>query len=284
MKINYDELKNNPDFVPARGVLDNIEEFDAHFFGMSPGEAALTDPQHRVWLETVWAGFENAGFNPFEYKGNVGVYTGGYVNTYLLNNVLRDPKKYENYIRLRTTESFQIITANDLAHLPTKTAYLFNLKGPAVNVQTACSTSLVAIAQACNSLYSFESDVCVAGGISILTPQESGYIYQEGAIPSPDGHCRPFDERGQGTVFSNGVGVVVLKRIEDALKDNDHIYAIVDGWALNNDGNKKVSYTAPSVQGQEDVILMAQSFAGVQAERDWIYRSTWDGHKSWRSD
>jgi acyl transferase domain-containing protein/thioesterase domain-containing protein len=265
-EIDYDKLKKNPNFVPARGVLENIDEFDAHFFGISPPEATLTDPQHRIWLETVWAAFENAGCNPYDDKGNIGVYAGGYVNTYLLNNVLRDPLRYENYIRLRTTESFQITTSNDISHLPTKTAYQFNLKGPAVNVQTACSTSLVAIAQACNSLYSFESDVCIAGGVCILTPQESGYIYQEGAIPSPDGHCRPFDAKGQGTVFSNGVGVVVLKRIEDAIKDKDHIYAVVDGWALNNDGNKKVSYTAPSVQGQEEVILMAQSFAGIKAE------------------
>lgn len=265
-EIDYDQLKINPNFVPARGILEKIDEFDAPFFGMSPNEASLTDPQHRVWLETVWAGFENAGCNPKVYKGSIGVYAGGYANTYLLNNVLRDPKKYENYIRLRKTQSFQIATTNDISHLPTKTAYLFNLKGPAVNVQTACSTSLVAIAQACTSLYSFESDICIAGGICILNPQESGYIYQEGAIPSPDGHCRPFDAKGQGTVFSNGVGVVVLKRIEDAIKDNDHIYAVVDGWALNNDGNKKVSYTAPSVQGQEEVILMAQSFAGIQSK------------------
>lgn len=264
-EIDFDNLKSNPNFVPARGILDNIEEFDAHFFGMSPYEASLTDPQHRVWLETVWAAFENAGCNPFGYKGNIGVFAGGYANTYLLNNVLRDTKKLENYIRLRTTESFQIAITNDITHLPTKTAYLFNLKGPAVNIQTACSTSLVAIAQACNSLYSFESDICVAGGICILVPQQSGYIYQEGAIPSPDGHCRPFDEKAQGTVFSNGAGVVVLKRLEDAIKDNDHIYAVVDGWALNNDGNMKVSYTAPSVQGQEEVILMAQTFAGITA-------------------
>lgn len=265
-EIDYDNLKNDPNFVPARGILDNIDRFDAPFFGMSPQEATLTDPQHRIWLETVWAGFENAGCDPHGYKGNIGVYAGGYANTYLLNNVLRDRAKFENYIRLRTTASFQIATTNDISHLPTKTAYQFNLKGPAVNVQTACSTSLVAIAQACNSLYSFESDMCIAGGICILTPQESGYIYQEGAIPSPDGHCRPFDAKGQGTVFSNGVGVVILKRVEDAIKDKDHIYAVVDGWALNNDGNKKVSYTAPSVQGQEEVILMAQSFAGIKAE------------------
>ena len=161
-EIDPEGLKNNPNFVPARGILDKIDEFDACFFGMSPNEAALTDPQHRIWLEMVWSAFENAGCNPFGYKGNIGVFAGGYANTYLLNNVLRDKIKYENYIRLRTTESFQIAISNDITHLPTKTAYQFNLKGPAVNIQTACSTSLVAIAQACSSLYSFESDICVA--------------------------------------------------------------------------------------------------------------------------
>ena len=156
---------------------------------------------------------------------------------------------------------------NDVAYIPTKTAYQFNLRGPAINVQTACSTSLVAISQACQSLFSFESDICLAGGVCIAVPQESGYIYQEGAIPSPDGFCRPFDVKGKGTVFSNGVGAVVLKRLEDALHDRDMIYALVSGWALNNDGNNKVSYMAPSVDGQAEVIMMAQSFAGISPEQ-----------------
>ncbi len=266
-EINYDELKKDPNYVPARGVLNDVEMFDAPFFGYTPNDAAMTDPQHRVWLETTWDALENAACDPYSYKGAIGVFAGGYVNTYLLNNILRDPRKLENYIRLRTTESFQIMTGNDIAYLPTKTAYKFNLRGPAINVQTACSTSLVAISQACQSLYSYESDTCIAGGVCIITPQEAGYIFQEGAIPSPDGHCRPFDAKGQGTVFSNGVGVVVLKRLEDALKDNDTIYSVVNGWALNNDGNKKVSYTAPSVDGQAEAILMAQSFGDVSAEQ-----------------
>jgi phthiocerol/phenolphthiocerol synthesis type-I polyketide synthase E len=265
-EINFDELKKNPKYVPARGVLDNIDNFDAAFFGFSPNVAANTDPQHRIWLETVWDAFENAGCDPFTYKGAIGVYAGGYINTYLLNNILRDPVKFENFIRLRTTESFQLMTGNDIAYLPTKTAYKFNLRGPAINIQTACSTSLVAISQACHSLFSYESDICVAGGVCVVVPQESGYIYQEGAIPSPDGHCRPFDANASGTVFSNGVGVVILKRLEDALKDNDTIYAVVNGWALNNDGNKKVSYTAPGIDGQTEAILMAQDFNDVSAE------------------
>ncbi|MGQ1787243.1 beta-ketoacyl synthase N-terminal-like domain-containing protein [Saccharicrinis sp. GN24d3] len=265
-EINFDELKKDPKFIGARGVLDNIDKFDAKFFDFSPYDATNTDPQHRVWLETVWDAFENAGCDPITSKEAIGVFAGGYINTYLLNNILRDPNKLENFIRLRTTESFQIMTGNDISFLPTKTAYKFNLRGPAINVQTACSTSLVAISQACQSLFSYESDICVAGGVCILTPQETGYIHQEGAIPSPDGHCRPFDEEANGTVFSNGVGVVILKRLEDAIKDKDHIYAVVNGWALNNDGNKKVSYTAPSVDGQAEAILMAQGFNEVSAE------------------
>jgi len=266
-EINYNELRRNPDYVKARGVLEDIDKFDAGFFGMIPKEAAGTDPQHRVWLETAWEAFENAGCDPVNYAGAIGVFAGGYVNTYLLNNILRDPVKLENYIRLRSTESFQILTGNDVAFIPTKTAYKFNLRGPAINVQTACSTSLVAISLACQSLFSFESDICLAGGVCIVVPQESGYIYQEGAIPSPDGVCRTFDAKAKGTVFSNGVGAVVLKRMEDALHDRDTIYALVSGWALNNDGNNKVSYTAPSIDGQAEVIMMAQSFAEISPEQ-----------------
>jgi acyl transferase domain-containing protein/thioesterase domain-containing protein len=265
-EFNYNELKQNPNYVKARGILNDVDKFDATFFGMTPKEASFTDPQHRVWLETAWNAFENAGIDPLTYKGAIGVYAGGYINTYLHNNILRDPEKLENFIRLRSADSFQIMTGNDVAFIPTKTAYKFNLRGPAVNVQTACSTSLVAIIQACQSLFSFESDVCLAGGVCVMTPQETGYIYQEGAIPSPDGHCRPFDINAKGTVFSNGVGAVILKRLEDALTDRDRIFAVVSGWALNNDGNKKVSFMAPSVDGQAEAITMAQSFADITAD------------------
>jgi acyl transferase domain-containing protein/thioesterase domain-containing protein/acyl carrier protein len=265
-EVNYEELSKDTNYVKARGVLTDIDKFDAGFFGMTPKEAAYTDPQQRVWLETAWNAFENAGIDPLNYPGAIGVYAGSYMNTYLLNNILRDSVRLEKYIRLRSTETFQLVTGNETSYIPTKTAYKFNLKGPAVNVQTACSTSLVAIVHACQSLFNYESDVCIAGGVCILTPQETGYLYQEGAIPSPDGHCRPFDKNAQGTVFSNGIGIVVLKRLSDALKDKDRIYATVSGWALNNDGNKKVSYTAPSIDGQAEVIMMAHSFAGISPE------------------
>jgi amino acid adenylation domain-containing protein len=263
---DFDSLVNDCDYVKARGVLSGIDKFDAGFFGMSNAEAAGTDPQHRIWLETAWEAFENAGCDPVGYKGSISVFAGGYTSTYLLNNILRDPKKLENYIRLRQAESYQILTSNDISFLSTKTAYKFNLKGPAINVQTACSTSLVAIVQACDSLFTFESDISLAGGVCISVPQESGYVFQEGAIPSPDGCCRPFDAQAKGTVPANGVGAVILKRYEDAVRDNDRIYAVIDGWAVNNDGSNKVSYTAPSIEGQAEVIMMAQSFAGVSPE------------------
>lgn len=265
-EFRHDELINNPDFVRARGILDNVDRFDAHFFGMTPRESAFTDPQHRVWLETAWEAFENAGLDPSNFQGAIGVFAGGCSNTYLLNNILRDSARLENYIRLRRSDSFQIFTGNDVSFIPTKTAYHFNLKGPAVNVQTTCSTSLVAISMACQSLYDLNSDVCLAGAICIMIPQETGYIFQEGAIHSPDGYVHPFDARARGTVFSNGVGIVVLKRLDDAIRDHDNIYAVVRGWAVNNDGNNKISYTAPSIDGQSEVIRMAHSFAGISPE------------------
>ena len=265
-EFEFDLLRNNPDYVKAKGILDDIDKFDAAFFGMTPREAATTDPQQRVWLETAWDAFENAGCDPFNYKGAIGVFAGGSRGNYILNNILRDPKTLEKYIRFRLTESFQLSSGNDISFIATKTAYKFNLKGPAINVQTACSTSLVAIVQACQSLYSFESDLCLAGGVTINVPQETGYIYKEGGISSPDGHCRPFDANAKGTVTGHGVGVVVLKRLEDALRDKDTIYATVLGWALNNDGSNKVSYAAPSIEGQAEVIRLAQSFAEISPE------------------
>jgi acyl transferase domain-containing protein/thioesterase domain-containing protein len=265
-EINYEQLRKNPHYIKARGVLRDIDMWDAKFFGYSPLEASFTDPQQRLWLETVWHAFEDAGCDPYSYPGSIGVFAGSYQNSYLLNNVLRDPLKYENYIRSRSTENFQIYLGSDPSFLSTRTAYTYNLRGPAISVQTACSTSLVAVAQACNSLLSFESDMCLAGGVCIINPQETGYLYQEGAINSSDGHCKPFDKDGKGTIFSNGLGVVVLKRLEDAVKDGNQIYAVIKGWALNNDGSQKIGYTAPSVNGQAEAISVAQSLAGVHPE------------------
>ena len=167
----FDKLKDNPNYVKVRGLLDDIDKFDAGFFGMTPKEAAETDPQQRLWFETVWHAFENAGCDPFTYGGPIGVFAGGNMSSYLLYNILRDPEKMENFLRPGFADSLQLTLGNEAAFIPTKTAYQFNLRGPAIYVQTACSTSLVAIAQACQSLYSYESDICVAGGVKVTAPQ-----------------------------------------------------------------------------------------------------------------
>jgi phthiocerol/phenolphthiocerol synthesis type-I polyketide synthase E len=263
---DFISLSKNPDFVRARGILTEIDKFDSEFFEMTPREAAETDPQHRIWLQTSWEAFEDAGCDPYNYPGAIGVFAGAYINTYLFNNILRDESRLEKYLGSHSTDSYQIITGNNSAFIPSRTAYQFNLRGPAINVQTGSSTSLVAITQACQSLLNNESDICLAGGVCIVVPQERGYMYQEGSIQSPDGHCRPFDENGMGTVFSNGVGVVVLKRMEDAIKDHDRIYSVISGWAINNDGRKRKSYMAPGVEGQSAAVMMAQVNAGVAPE------------------
>jgi acyl transferase domain-containing protein/thioesterase domain-containing protein/acyl carrier protein len=265
-EYSFDEIREMPNYVRARGCIDDIDKWDADFFKVVPKHAREMDPQQRIWLENTWHAFEDAGIDPFKYKGNIGVFAGSYLNTYLLNNILRDPEKYELYIRGRSHEVFQTYLNNDPMFLATRTAYFYNLRGPALSIQTGCSTSLVAITQACNSLLLHESDVCVSGGVNILVPQETGYFYSEGAIGSPDGHCRPFDKDSKGTVFGNGVGTVILKRLEDAIKDNDRIYSVIKGWAVNNDGKQKVGFTAPSIQGQSEVIHSAITHANVSPE------------------
>lgn len=214
----------------------------------------------------AWEALENAGCDPDRFKGAIGVFAGTLQNSYLQNFILKDDESRAKYNSTYSMEAFQLMINNDPGFLPTKTAYKFNLRGPAVNIQTACSTSLVAIAQACQSLFNYESDLCLAGGVSISLPQESGYLYQKGAITSADGVCRPFDKDSNGTVASNGVGVVVLKRLEDAVRDHDPIYAVIKGWATNNDGGRKVSYMAPSVDGQAEAIRMAQAIAEIRPE------------------
>lgn len=264
-EYDFDRLKSQSNYVKAKGIIKDVDKWDASFFNTTPHDAEIMDPQIRLWLSNTWHAFEDAGINPFSFEGNIGVYTGSVSNYYLLNNVLRDPEKYELYIRNRTPEIFQTYLNSDPMFLATRTAYFFNLKGTALSIQTACSTSLVAVAQACNSLFAHESDVCIAGGVTVTVPQESGYLYLEGAIQSPDGHCRPFDKDSKGTVFSNGVGTVVLKRMEDAINDKDRIYGVIRGWATNNDGSEKIGYTAPAVKGQQDAISAAHSFAEINA-------------------
>jgi acyl transferase domain-containing protein/acyl carrier protein len=248
----------DPHYVKARGILKDAEVFDAPFFGYSPREAELMDPQHRVFLECAWEALEHAGYAAEGYKGAIGVYAGASLSTYLLHNL------YPNRALVGAGARFRI--GNDKDYLATRVSYKLNLKGPSVVVQTTCSTSLVAVHLACQSLLGGECDVALAGGVSIEVPQTAGYLHQEEGILSPDGHCRAFDARAQGTVFGNGVGIVVLKRLQDALTDGDCIHAVIKSSAINNDGAGKVGYTAPSVDGQAKVITRALALADISPE------------------
>ena len=254
------ELLADPGYVKAGGVLDAIERFDAAFFGLTPQEAAITDPQQRLFLECGWAALESAGYDPEHYPEGIGVYTGAGMNTYLLNNLA------PQHALIDSIGDFQTAINNDKDFLATRLSYKLNLRGPSITVQTACSTSLVAIHLACQGLLSGECSIALAGGVAVRVPHRVGYKYQEGGIASPDGHCRAFDARAQGTTFGNGVGVVVLRRLANALDDGDTILAVIKGTAINNDGARKVGYTAPGVDGQAQVIRMAQLVAGVDPE------------------
>ncbi len=249
----------NPAYVKANAVLGDIESFDASFFGFNPREAEIMDPQHRLFLECAWAALEGAGYDAESYAGRIGVYAGAGFNTYLFN-------LFSNPDFIARVGYFQTMMQNSSDHLTTLVSYKLNLRGPSVTVQTACSTSLVAVHLACQSLLNGESDMALAGGVSLTIPQQIGYLYMEGGIVSPDGHCRPFDERARGTVGASGVAVVLLKRLADALADGDHVHAVIRGTAVNNDGSAKVGYTAPSIEGQTEVIAEALAMAGVEAD------------------
>jgi microcystin synthetase protein McyG len=262
---------NHPNYVKASPILSQVEWFDAEFFGYSAREAEVMDPQQRLFLECAWEALEIAGYNPQTYEGSIGLYAGASMNTYLLNNVhpnraSLDSNDNLDVATLDSLGGFQMMVANDKDYLPTRTSYKLNLRGPSINVQTACSTTLVTVHLACQSLINGECDMALSGGASVQAPQKVGHLYQEGMIVSPDGHCRAFDARAQGTIFGSGVGVVVLKRLSDALADGDHIYAVVKGSAVNNDGLMKVGYMAPSSEGQAAVASEALAMADVPAE------------------
>ena len=251
---------DDPNFVPARAMIEGAECFDAAFFDINPREAEILDPQHRLFLETVWHALEDAAVDPATYRDRIGLFGGTSISTYLLQNLL--PRRE----LLARVGSFQAMLANDKDYLTTRVSYKLGLRGPSVLVQTACSTSLVAVHLACQSLISGECETALAGGVSVTFPQHRGYTYQDGAIFSPDGHCRPFDHRAQGTINGDGVGVVVLERLEDALANGSRIRAVIRGSAINNDGSDKVGFTAPSVAGQVAVISAAQVMAEVEAD------------------
>jgi acyl transferase domain-containing protein len=252
-------LRSHPNYVKAAPLLNDVEFFDAAFFGYSPKEAELMDPQHRLFLELAWEAMESAGYNPESYPGSIGVFAGSRTDTYLYN-------LFSNPGALKSLSAFEIGLGNDLSFLSGRVAYKLGLRGPAYSIQTACSTGLVAVHLACQSLLIDECQIALAGSIAVNIPQKAGYLYQEGGILSPDGYCRAFDERAAGTVFGSGAGIVVLKRLEDALADGDYIFAVVKGSAVNNDGSLKASFTAPSVDGQARVIAEALAVAGIKSE------------------
>jgi phthiocerol/phenolphthiocerol synthesis type-I polyketide synthase E len=250
----------DPNYVRAGAVLENIEAFDAAFFDITPRDAALMDPQQRIFLECAWEALEEAGYDTQRCEARIGVFAGAGMNTYLLNNLTCDRELLER------EGTFQIGVGNEKDYLATRTSYKLNLNGPSISVGTSCSTSLVAVHLATQSLLSHECDMALAGGVAIKVPHAVGYRYQEGGIASPDGHCRAFDKDARGTIRANGVGVVLLKRLPDALRDRDRVLAVIKGSAVNNDGADKIGYTAPGVSGQAAVIVEAQEIAGVTPE------------------
>lgn len=250
-----EQLKNDPNYVPVRGVINQADSFDAAFFGISPREAEMMDPQQRVFLETVWHTLENAGYDTSRYSGLIGLYAGMNSNTYYANNVLKHPDKIQQF------GEFQVLLANEKDYLTTRASYKLGLRGPSVSLYTACSTSLTAVCHAFEALQNRQCDMAMAGGVSIIVPQNSGYLYQEGGMFTHDGHCRPFDANATGTTFNSGVGLVMLKREQDARRDGDTIYAVIKGIGLNNDGSEKASFTAPSIDGQAAAVQKAMQQA-----------------------
>jgi len=249
-----------PGYVHMGSVLEGIDLFDAEFFGFSPRDAALLDPQQRLFLEIAWECLESAGYDPGRYDGAIGVFAGVGFNHYLINNLLKG-RRLKN-----GSDGFFLQISNASDNLATRISYKLNLRGPSLSIQTACSTSLVAIHYACQSLLNSEADMALAGGVALQVPQEVGYTHEKGMIHAEDGHCRPFSDRANGTVFGSGAGAVVLKRLQEAIRDGDTIHAVIKGSAVNNDGAAKVGYTAPSSRGQADVLSSALTFADVPAE------------------
>ncbi len=251
------ELRRHPRFVAARGVLDGVEELDAPFFGYTPRQAELTDPQHRLFLESCWQALERAGHDPARFAGRIGVYGGESISTYFLHHLQSRPDL------LQAAGAYQTAIATDRDYLTTLVSYKLGLRGPSLAVQTACSTSLVAVHLACRALTGGECDLALAGGVSVKLPQVGGYVHEAGGIDSPDGHCRPFDARAAGTVWGSGVGVVALRRLSDALADGDPVLAVILGSAINNDGAARVGYSAPGADGQTEVVTDALRAARV---------------------
>jgi acyl transferase domain-containing protein len=253
-------LLNEPSYVKAGAILEDIDLFDASFFKLTAKEAAAMSPQHRLFLECAAEALEIAGYNTEAHNGRIAVYAGAGENTYFLRNLA------SNHDLLKYLDSLQIAVGNNPEFMPTQVSYKLNLTGPSVSINTACSTSLVAVQMACQSLLNYQCDLALAGGVSIRVPQKEGYLSQGGGMTSPDGHCRAFDARARGTLFGSGLGIVVLKRLSEAIADGDCIHALIRGAAINNDGANKAGYTAPSVECQAAVIAEAIALAGIEPE------------------
>ena len=252
---------NDPDYVKANPLLEDVDKFDASFFGFSPRDASVMDPAHRIFLEIAWHAIEHAGYTGLPEEGAVGVFAGAGAPLYMIENVRTNPEL------MRSMGDFLVRhTGNDMNFLATCVSYEMDLRGPSMNVQTACSSALTSLHLACQSLRLGECSMALAGGSTVLFPHNQGYMYKEGEILSPDGHCRPFDAKSAGTVFGSGAGALVLKRLSDALDDGDTIHAVVKGSAVNNDGAVKVGYLAPGVDGQAEVITSDLEAANVSAE------------------
>lgn len=253
-----EETLAQSNYIKAKGVMEDVEYFDSFFFDYSPGEADKMDPQIRIFHEYAWKALEDAGYVPSTYEGVIGVFAGNASNYNWMSHIFKPTNNIE--------ERLEKIALNDKDYMSTRVSYKLNLRGPSYGIQTACSTSLTSVHLACHSILLGECDIALAGGVTIMLPKKTGYYYQEGMILSEDGHCRVFDKDATGTIFSDGVGVVVLKRLDKALEDHDNIYAVIKGSAVNNDANRRVGYTAPSIEGQSEVIKMACENAGIAPE------------------
>lgn len=259
-------LRTNPNLVRRSSYIKNADQFDARFFGVFPKEAAAMDPQHRLLLEECYHALEDAGYIPDQIPDSVGVFAGCYMDTYVLSCLETHPEWIEGLANSFHGGDLLTELGNDKDYLATRISFLLNLRGPALTIQTACSTSLVAIIQACQSLHSEQCRMALAGGVTLKFPQKRGYLYTEGGMVSPEGKCRTFDAKAKGTIFGEGVAVVVLKKLEHALEDGDPIYAVLKGWGLNNDGRSKAGYTAPSIAGQAEAITLAHQHSRVSAD------------------
>ncbi|WP_153557022.1 type I polyketide synthase [Roseimaritima sediminicola] len=259
-------LPQQEHYVGKTAMIPHADHFDAEFFGIFPRQAVEMDPQHRLFLETCWHALEDAGYVPDATPGRVGLFAGCHMNTYILTRLATDARLRGEFSDAFPGGGLSAEIANDKDYLATRVAYHLNLRGPCMAVQTACSTSAVAVAQACESLLAGSCDMALAGGATVTFPQNQGYLHTEHSILSPDGTCRTFDADARGTVFGDGVAAIVLKRTDLALADGDDIYAVIRGWGVNNDGGDKPGYTAPSVSGQSDAILQAHRRAGVTAD------------------